>query len=98
MTTSERLANLLEKHYKVPPERLAPDVPLAALGIDSLGMGEMLFIIEHEFSVELPYEPPTLTTFGDAVRYIDGLLAARERQEPGSAGTTAPDIAPDPHL
>jgi acyl carrier protein len=81
MTTLERLSKILVKNYKVDPERLTLNGPLEELGIDSLGMAELLFFIEDEFKVQLPFDPVALPTLGDAVRYIDGLLAAQRVTE-----------------
>jgi len=86
MTTRERLASILVKHYRCDPQRLVPERPFAELNIDSLGMTELMFFIEEEFGVELPYEPVPLHTLGDAERYIEGLIASR----PQSAASGAP--------
>jgi acyl carrier protein len=97
MTTLERLSKILVKNYKVDPARLKLDGPLAELGIDSLGMAELLFFIEDEFKVQLPFDPVALPTLGDAVSYIDGLLAAQQLTgKPKIAGTapTAPPASP----
>lgn len=93
MTTLERLSKILVKNYNVDPERLTLNGPLEALGIDSLGMAELLFFIEDEFKVQLPYDPVALPTLGDAVRYIDALLAAQHITET----QTIADVAPPPH-
>jgi acyl carrier protein len=91
MTTVERLSKILVKNYKVDPERLTLNEPLAELGIDSLGMAELLFFIEDEFNIKLPFDPVALPTLGDAVSYIDGLLAAQHVTEtPSSAGGAPP--------
>jgi acyl carrier protein len=81
----------------VPPERITADEPLEALGIDSLGMAEMLFFMEDEFKLELPYEPVSLVTLGDATRYLDGLLAARKLAEAAPGAEAATQIRPDRH-
>jgi len=46
MATLERLSKILVKNYKIDPERITLDGPLEELGIDSLGMAELLFFIE----------------------------------------------------
>ena len=56
MSTIERLSQILAQRFKLDPARLTPDQPLSSLGIDSLGMVEMLFFIEEEFGVHLPSE------------------------------------------
>lgn len=78
MTTIERLARILVQRFKLDPARLTPDQPLSSLGIDSLGMVEMLFFIEEEFEVHLPSEGVTFGTLGDAAKYIDELIATQK--------------------
>jgi hypothetical protein len=58
-------------------------------------MAELLFFIEDEFKVQLPFDPVALPTLGDAVSYIDGLLAAQHATETQtSADVTAPPHRP----
>lgn len=78
MTTLERLSRILVQRYKLDPARLTADQPLDSLGIDSLGMVEILFFIEEEFSVHLPSEGVTFGTLGEAAKYIDDLIAAQK--------------------
>ena len=98
-TTLERLTRILVQRYKLDPARLTPDQPLGALGIDSLGMVEMLFFIEEEFGVQLPSEGVAFGTLGEAASYVDGLIAdqkggARDTCEPASAPTPATSTDP----
>lgn len=79
MTTLERLSRILVQRYKLDPARLTPEQPLDALGIDSLGMVEILFFIEEEFRVHLPSEGITFGTLGEAAKYIDDLIASRKQ-------------------
>ena len=83
-TTLERLRAILVRDYRLDPEALVPEAPLEGLGIDSLGVAELLFNVEDEFSIALPPEPVQLPTLGDVVRYIDQLVAEQR------AGTGAP--------
>jgi acyl carrier protein len=83
-TTIDRLRVLLVKDYKVDPVTLLPDTPLEALGIDSLGVAELMFNIEDEFKVTIPDQPVALKTVSDVVDYIDGLIAT---QQGGPAAT-----------
>lgn len=82
-TTFDRLCAILMKDYKLQAGQLTPDAPLEALGIDSLGVADLLFNIEDEFGISLPPEPVQLLTIGDVVRFIDDLVA----RAPGQAGT-----------
>ena len=79
-TTFDRLCTILTKDYKLEAGQLTPDAPLEALGIDSLGVADLLFNIEDEFSVTLPPEPVPLLTVGDVARFIDELVARRPGQ------------------
>jgi acyl carrier protein len=93
MTTLERLSQILVKNYKIDPARLTLHGPLAELGIDSLGMLELLFFIEDEFKVQLPYESVALPTLGDAVSYIDSLLAAQHITETPTTASAEPSAS-----
>jgi acyl carrier protein len=90
MTTLERLSRILVQRYKVDPARLTPEQPLDALGIDSLGMVEMLFFIEEEFAVHLPSEGIALGTLAQAASHIDGLIAAQKPAPRPAAELSAP--------
>lgn len=89
MTTLERLSQILVQRYKLDPARLTPDKPLGDLGIDSLGMVEMLFFIEEEFGVHLPSEGVTFGTLGDAAKYVDELIAT-QKPTPRRRGQSTP--------
>lgn len=78
MTTLERLSRILAQRYKLDPARLTPEQPLGALGIDSLGMVEILFFIEEEFSVHLPSEGIAFGTLAEAANFIDELIASQK--------------------
>jgi acyl carrier protein len=93
VTTFERLAQILARRYKLDPARLTPDQRLDALGIDSLGMVEILFFIEEEFGVHLPSEGASFGTLGEAAQYIDGLMAA-QKGAPQSGAEQGPRAQP----
>ena len=75
--TFERLRAILVRDYKIAPEALTLEAPLEGLGIDSLGVAELLFNVEDEFRITLPPEPVQLPTVGDVVDYIDRLIVAQ---------------------
>lgn len=81
--TFDRLCAILMKDYKLEATQLTPDAPLEALGIDSLGVADLLFNIEDEFGISLPPEPVELLTVGDVVRFIDALIAKQPVQTDG---------------
>jgi len=87
-TTFDRLRAMLVADYPSTPESLTPDTPLETLGIDSLGLAELLFNVEDEFGITLPTQPLPLPTVGDVVAYIDALMVAQDR------GATSSDASP----
>jgi acyl carrier protein len=98
MTTLERLTRILVQRYKLDPARLTPEQPLGSLGIDSLGMVEILFFIEEEFGVQLPSEGIALGTLAEAAKQIDELIAT-EKVAPQPArrpSSSSPPASTDP--
>lgn len=74
MNTLCTLQEILARDYKVPRDRLQPEALLPDLGIDSLGMLELMFKIEDEFQLKIPGDPPNdLRTVADVVDYVDRL-------------------------
>ena len=90
--TFERLAAMLAKDHKLALDQLTPDAPLEGLGIDSLGMVEMLWNVEDEFKIKLPLKTVELHTVGDVVRYIDELVAAQGARSPAVVGAAMPPL------
>jgi acyl carrier protein len=76
-STLDRLKAILLKTYPVDPETVTPDRPLDELGLDSLGVGLLLFDVEDEFKIKFVSDPGPLRTVGEVVDYIDGMLATR---------------------
>jgi acyl carrier protein len=91
MGTLEILQDILMRDYGIKRERLVPDASLDTLGVDSLGLLELMFKIEDRFRVRIPGDPPTnLRTVGDVVVYIDGLAASHSDKRAALApGITA---------
>ena len=93
-TTFDRLCAILMKDYKLQAEQLTPDAPLEALGIDSLGVADLLFNIEDEFGISLPPEPVQLLTIGDVARFI-GELVVRPQGQSGAPGAVSSAAFPE---
>ncbi len=89
MNTLELLQDLLIRDHALTREQLTPEAQLSALGVDSLGLIELMFQVEDRFGISLPDDKvPELLTVGDVVRFIDQLLIAPSRQ-PAAAPTDA---------
>jgi acyl carrier protein len=90
ITTFERLKTVLLKTYPVDPATVTYDRPLDELGLDSLGIGLLLFDVEDEFKIKFVSDPGPLRTVRDVVNYIDGMLATRPSDAPSSAAHPLP--------
>ena len=87
MSTLETLQDILIGEFNLTRERVAPDAELAALGVDSLDLLELMFKIEDRYQLAIRDDVPNdLATVGDVVRFIDRLLAAQTKTS-GSGGT-----------
>jgi acyl carrier protein len=89
-TTFEKLCAILVRDYKLDPDALTLDAPLEGLGIDSLGVAELLFNVEDEFKITLPPDSVQLPTIGDVVRFIDALIAAQHVGDAQAGAVMAP--------
>ncbi len=88
MSTLNTLQDILIDEFDLQRERITPDAELAALGVDSLDLLELMFKIEDKYGLAINDDvPTTLTTINDVVQYIDGLLASRAK----SSGTESAD-------
>lgn len=91
MSTLESLQELLMKDYALTREQLVPEADLGSLGIDSLGLVELIFAAEDRFGIQIPNEDVALRTLGDVAAYVDRLLA--ERRAGGGAGGPGPGLS-----
>ena len=76
-TTIEGLRKIIIRDFEIDPQLLQIDARLEDFAIDSLGVIEILFAVEEEFSIIVPSEAPdtrtAINTLGDLVGYIDHL-------------------------
>lgn len=80
-TTLDRLVKVLKKTYPLDPAAMTPALRLDDLGVDSLGVGLMLFDVEDEFQIKFDRDPGPLQTLGDVVAFIEEVV-----QEQGASG------------
>ena len=73
MSTIDTLRTILVDTLDVDAEAVTETATLDDLGIDSLDMTEIMCEVEDAFSIDFG-EPEGLTTIGDMVKHIDGLL------------------------
>ncbi len=94
-TTFQRLQAIVANDYKLDANVITADASLDSLGIDSLGVAELLFSIEDAFGVTLPVEPVDgLATVGDVARFIDTLIAAQPAPPASAALVSQPGPVP----
>lgn len=75
MSTLETLQDMLMKEYQLSREQVAPEAALASLGVDSLGMIDMMMQIEDHLGITVPDDkPPVMSTISELAAYIDGLM------------------------
>lgn len=91
--TLSRLIVVLSRGRTLPAVPLQPELALEALGIDSLGLVEVLWDVEEDFAIKLPRKIPALLTLGDVVRYVD-LLTLQQHGPIGTAAATAASPGP----
>jgi acyl carrier protein len=91
-TTFEHLCAILVKDYTLDASLLTLDAPLEALGIDSLGVAELLFNVEDEFHITLSPDAVQLLTLGDVVHFIDELIAVQHGSAAPSDALVAPGL------
>lgn len=81
-TTTHRVLEILAKQTEQSPGQLSEATTLEALGIDSLGMVEIIFDLEDEFDISIPESNDiqqrfkAFATVGDVVRLVESLLAS----------------------
>lgn len=80
MGTLDRLQRILAADYEIPPARLAPSAALEDLGVDSLGVMELLFKVEDEFHIHVPTVQTSLLTIQDVVDFIDQLVKTQNTE------------------
>ncbi|TCT10200.1 acyl carrier protein [Paralcaligenes ureilyticus] len=90
MSTYKRLQQILAADYPLLPEQLAPQARLEDIGIDSLGVMELLFQIEDAFQIQVPSHQVSLLTVQDVVNYIDELLEAQKTGSHQNDSAAAP--------
>jgi acyl carrier protein len=77
---AEKVLELLAKQARITPDQIHSDTSLEALGIDSLGMVEIIFELEDAFNVTIPESKEiqqrfkSFVTAGDVTQMVESLL------------------------
>ena len=73
--TLETIRQIIAKRFDLNPEELTPDRTLDSLGVDSLGVFEVIFEAEETFHIRVDNDQVNIATIGDVVALIDRLVA-----------------------
>ena len=67
----ERIAALIKEKFLEVPGELEPAADLFALGLDSMGIMQLLILIEQSFGVRIPDRAVTQDNFRSSVRIAE---------------------------
>lgn len=84
MTVRDQIIAIIAEQAVLDPVEVRPEMTLADLGIDSLGLVEAIFAIEETFDVSVPFnanEPSAgdfdISSVASIIAAVEGLIAAR---------------------
>jgi acyl carrier protein len=84
MTVQDQVIRIIAEQAVLDPADVRPDMTLAELGVDSLGMVEAIFAIEETFDVSVPFnanEPGAsefdISSVASVVAGVERLIAAK---------------------
>ena len=75
-----KVLQILTKQARQKPDHVALDTSLESLGIDSLGMVEIIFSLEDEFNISIPESSDIqqrfkgFATVADVIKLVESLL------------------------
>ncbi len=83
-SVKDRVIRILAQQAVLEPIDVSTDHSLEDLGIDSIGLVEVIFSIEEEFDVEVPFNANTpqdsafdISSVAAIIGAVEGLIAAR---------------------
>lgn len=71
------IREFLDSRLGVAPDKVVPDATLAALGVDSLMMLELVFEFEDRFGITLTKDLKSPKTVGDMVALMERLRSEK---------------------
>lgn len=85
MSTQDQVIAILAEQAMVAPQEVTPDSTLDALGIDSMGVVEVIFAIEETFDIAVPFNANTPAETGFDISTVRSIVAgvARLKAEQG---------------
>ncbi len=85
----DQIISIIAREAVLEPAQVRPDMTLDELGLDSLGLVEMIFAIEETFGVSVPFNAnePSQSEFD--ISSVGGIVRAVERLISGPAPAAA---------
>ncbi|WP_176715568.1 acyl carrier protein [Thioclava sp. SK-1] len=87
LDVQEQIISIIAREAVLEPGEVTPDMTLDELGLDSLGLVEMIFAIEEAFDISVPFNAnePTQTDFdtssvGAIVRAVERMICGEPRE------------------
>jgi acyl carrier protein len=89
----ERIKKIIAKQLDINPSELTETTNLQEAGFESLDVIEMIFGLEDEFKIDIPFnaneaDPSEMKTVGDIVRMVETRLAGGSLSKTGAATAT----------
>lgn len=85
----DQIISIIAREAVLEPTQVRPDMTLEELGLDSLGLVEMIFAIEETFGISVPFNAnePTQSEFD--ISSVGAIVRAVERLISGGPATAA---------
>ena len=86
MPVKDQVLQIIAQQSLIEVSEINPDNTLADLGLDSLGMVEIVFAIEESFDIQIPFNANTpdgendgfdIRTVGSIISAVKGLVGAK---------------------
>lgn len=84
MSVSEKIISIIAEQAMLSPADVKPEMSLADLGIDSMGLVESIFAIEEAFDISVPFnanDPGAgefdISSVASIVSAVEGLVQAQ---------------------
>ncbi len=69
---TDTVIQIISRELKIPVDRLSPGTALQDLGAESLDLIEIIFALEEEFDISIPYNANEAAGAGNGVASPDG--------------------------
>lgn len=71
------ILDTLQNRYDIDTSSVTPETTLETLGVDSLGLVELLFEVEDQLGIAAPRDFASPTTVSDLVTIVEAMMAMR---------------------